>query len=211
MRSPLTERQNQVYEFLRAYLRDHHMPPTHAEIGRALAIRSSNGVHKLLKALESKGYLHRTPRAARGITLLDDELALEEGPPLLPLAGRARSSNPESLRRRPSGALYVDPRLLGRADPDACLLARAGDDGMVGTGLYKGDLLVIEEVEWRALKNGETVAVLLGELLVARRFDVANGRLHFRPSDRSYSEDVCPPDDPDCYVIGRILSVMRKL
>jgi repressor LexA len=69
----------------------------------------------------------------------------------------------------------------------------------------------VEEVDWKALDNGETVAVLLGETLVARRFDFANGRLHLRPADRTYSEDSYPPGDPDCHVVGRVLSIMRTL
>jgi repressor LexA len=218
MRVRLTERQNQVYEYVRTYVRKHRKPPTLKEIGDDLAIRSTNGVHKLVSALVQKGYLRRKANEARGIALVgedEDPFALGEGPPVLPLISRTRSDDPGGLRRRPGGALYVDPRLLrgraGAADPDDCFLARAGDDGMVGAGIYKGDLLVVEETDWKRLDNGETVAVLFGETLLVRRFDFANGRLHFRPADRTYSEDVYPPGDPDCHVVGRVLSIMRTL
>ena len=218
MRTRLTERQNQVYEYIRDYVRKHRKPPTLKEIGASLAIRSTNGVHKLVTVLEQKGYVTRKPNEARGIALVgveDDPFAFDEGPPVLPLVSRTRSDDPGGLRRRPGGALYVDPRLLkrraGAADADDCLLARAGDDGMVGAGIHKGDLLVVEEADWKALDNGETVAVLFGELLVARRFDFANGRLHFRPADRTYAEEVFPPGDPDCHVVGRVLAIMRTL
>lgn len=210
----LTERQNQVYEFIRAYIRERGKPPTIHEIGRALAIRSTNGVHKLLKALEQKGYITREPHAARGIGLVDtgdDPFAFDEGVPSLLLVSRTSSERPDSLRRRPRGALYVDPRLLGEAEEDACLIGRAGDDGMNGAGIQKGDYLVIEEVPWQEIRSGEVVAALVGEALIARRFDAANGRLHLRPADRTYSEEAYPPDSPECHVIGRVLSVMRKL
>lgn len=215
MRARLTERQNQVYEYIRQYVRTHRKPPTLAEIGHDLAIRSTNAVYKLLAALEKKGYITRTPNVARGIDLVgtdDDPYAFDEGPPSLPLVSRTRSEAPERLRTRPRGALYVDPELLGRGtDPDSCLAARAGDDGMNAAGIHKGDFLVVEEVDWRDLRNGETVVVLLGERLVARRYDFANGRLHLRPADRTYGEEVHPPGSPECHIVGRLLSVLRRL
>ena len=212
MRTRLTERQNQVYEYVRAHVRAHGKPPTLKEIGQALAISSTNGVHKLLTALEQKGYLRRTPKESRGLTLMDeDRLAAESEVPYLPLIARGSSRDPEHLRPRFGRALYVDPLLLDRADPEACLVARAGDDGMNGDGVRKGDFLVVEEVEWQRLRNGELVAALFEERLVARRFDAANGRLHFRPADRTYSEEVFAPGDVQCYVVGRVLAVLRKL
>jgi len=213
MRERLTERQNQVYEYVRAHVRRHGKPPTMVEIGRALAISSTNGVHKLVTALEAKGYLRRTPKESRGLTLVgEDASPTSEGEvPYLPLIGRATSRDPDHVRPRFGRALYVDPLLLDRADPDACLVARVGDDGMNGDGVRKGDYLVIEEAPWPQLRNGELVAALLEDLLVARRFDVANGRLHLRPADRSYAESVHPPDDPACLILGRVRAVLRKL
>ena len=211
MRSRLTERQNQVLEFVRAYLREHRKPPTYQEIGDALAIRSTNGVRKQLLALEDKGYLRREPRAARGLFLLDDEpdpFALDAGPPTLPVVSRTRSDEPEALRSRPAGSLAVDPRLLGRADPDRCLLARAGDDGMNGDGIRKGDLLLVEETD--ALSSGSVVAALVGDQLLARRYDFANGRVHLRPADRTYGEETFAPGDPGCHVIGPVLALIRR-
>jgi len=214
MKGRLTARQNEAYEFIRAYQRRHHKPPTLQEIGEALGIRSTNGVFKLLRALEKKGYLRRDPGAARGLHLLDsdDPFALTDEVPSLPVISRTASHEPERLRARPAGFLSVDPFFLPRGlDPDACLIGRAGDDGMSGEGIFKGDLLLIEEVPWRTLNNRELVACLVGELLLARRFVFANNRIHLQPANRTYLEEVFPPDDPGCYVVGRIRAVFRRL
>ncbi len=215
MRARLTERQNQVYEYVRSHVRAHGKPPTLKEIGEALAISSTNGVHKLLVALEQKGYLRRTPKESRGLTILGEDVrggGAESEAPYLPLmAARASSRDPDHLRPRFGRALFVDPAFLDRADPDGCLVARAGDDGMNGDGVRKGDYLVIEEVPWREVRTGELVAVLFEDQLVARRLDVANGRLHLRPADRSYGEAVHAPTDPACHVVGRVRAVMRRV
>lgn len=211
----LTQRQNEAYEFIRGYVDQHRKPPTMKEIGNALGIASTNGVYKLLQALEKKGWIKREKHAARGIELVGDEqdpFGMDGGLPSLPVVSRTPSDQPEQLRERPRGTLSVDDRLLRNADdPNACLLGPAGDDGMNGSGIYKGDLLVIEEMSWNALDNGTLVAALIEDKLLPREFYFANNRIHLRPADRHYTEETYPPDHPDCYVIGPLLGLIRTL
>ena len=210
----LTERQNRVFEHIRAYFREHSKPPTLKEIGDALSIRSTNGVSKHLHALEQKGYIRRIPNEARGIALVDtgdDPFAFDAEVPSLLLVSRTDSAQPKKLRSRPRGFLYTDPLLLDRADEDACLIGRAGDDGMSDVGIFKGDYLVIEEQKWRRLSDGAIVAALVGDALIARSFSFLNGRLHLQPANKSYTKEAYPIRSEECYVIGPVLSVMRKL
>lgn len=214
MKDRLTERQNEGYEFIRAFMREERKPPTLREIGDALGIRSTNGVSKLVRALEKKGYVEREAHAARGLRLAEEErdpFSMDTGPPDLPVVSRTPSDRPGELRKRPSGYLSVDPYLLREAsDPEACLVGRAGDDGMNGDGIRKGDFLVIEEGPARQLSNGDMAAFLVREELRARRFFYANGKLHLRPADRHYTEETFPPGDPGCHPIGRVLGLFRS-
>jgi repressor LexA len=210
----LTERQNDALEFIRGYTRERGKPPTLREIGEALGMRSSNGVHKLVGALEAKGYLRREPNVSRGLVLASDEGDAFDlgGGSSLPLLGRVSSHEPEALRRRPRSWVQVDPRLLGTGvDPAACVIAVAGDDGMVGEAIRKGDLLVVEEVDRRALAAGETVVAILEEQTVARRYAFSAGRIHLRPTERSYADETFAPDDPGCHLIGRVVLVIRRM
>jgi len=210
----LTERQNQAYEFVREFMRTHRKPPTLQEIGSALGIQSTNGVYKLLKALEEKGHIEREPHAARGLRLVDaddDPFSMDATLPNLPLISRTASDQPARLRDSPRRYLSVDPSLLGRVREDDCLLALAGDDGMNGDGIHKGDLLIIEEVPWQRLRREEIAAFLVGEELRVRRFVFTNDRIHLRPSDRHYTEEMFAPNDPGCHVIGRVIGLMRRL
>ncbi len=213
MKARLTERQNEAYDFIHSFMRRHRKPPTLQEIGQALGIKSSNGVFKLVQALEQKGYVERERHAARGLRLVDDEVfALDEGTPTLPVIRRAASDQPDQLRRRPSKYFAVDPFFLHKTDdPEACLIARAGDDGMNGDGIRKGDFLIIEERPWQEMQNGELAAFLVREELQVRRFYFANEVIHLRPADRTYTEETFPPEDPHCYVVGQVLGLMRRL
>ncbi|MFB6247753.1 MAG: LexA family protein [Salinibacter sp.] len=213
--SPLTQRQNEAYEFIRGYMDQHRKPPTMAEIGDALGISSSNGVYKLLRALEKKGWIEREKHAARSIQLTEEEqdpLGVGGTLPRLPVVSRTASDHPERLRDRPRRLLSIDNRLLRTAtDPDACLIGLAGDDAMNGAGIHRGDLLLIEEKNRANVDNGALVAVLLGDRLLPREFDFANNRIHLRPADRHYTEETFPPGHPGCYVIGPLLGLTRTL
>ena len=219
MRGRLTERQNQLYEFLRSYIRDNGRPPYIREIGEHLAIKSTNGVYKLLGTLETKGYIRRTPNEVRGIEILgddEDEFDASDDTPRIQLAKSTQVENARRPYPRSASSYRVDPKLLGLdrdADLAGCLIVRAGDDGMNKDGIWKNDWLVVEEAEWPTLINGELVAVVFEGPLrtVARRFDFVNARLHFRPSDRNYSKEVVMPDDDETFVIGRIRTVIRRI
>lgn len=213
VRPHLSERQNQVYEYLRSFIREHLKPPTYKEIADDLSLASTNAAHKLVSTLERKGYVERTPRVSRGIRLTktDDPFILTETPPILPFAGDANSVDPQKLHHHLRGAMVTDTRLLGSATPDECLIVVSTDDGMHGIGIRKGDFLVVEETAWQRLLNGELIAALVGDQMRARWFDFAQGKFHLRASDRTYRDEAYPIDSDRCHVIGRVLSVMRKL
>lgn len=215
-KEPLTQRQNEAYEFIRGYLDRNRKPPTLKEIGDALGISSTNGVYKLLRTLEKKGWIERKKHEARSIRLMEqdrDPLGMGGGAlPSLPIVSRTASDEPERLRERPTGTLSVDDRLLRKAeDPEACLIGQAGDDGMNAAGIHKGDLLLIEEMDWADLENGTLVAALVETQLLPREFYFANRKLHLRPADRHYAEETFAPDHSGCYVIGRLRGLIRTL
>lgn len=214
MSEPLTERQNEAYEFIRGYIRDFSRPPSMKEIGRALGLRSTNAVFKLLRALEKKGYITREPHEARAITLTGADGGLpdlDEFVPRLPLASGRPGRTVDDLRRAARAFLALDRYFLARGrDQDACLLVRAGDDGMHREGIQKGDFVLVEEVPWTALQADERVAAQVGGQTLIRHFRVANEKIHLRPSDRSYTEETFRPDSPELLVIGRVLAVLRR-
>jgi repressor LexA len=154
----LTTRQREVLEYVRAHARREGKPPTIQEIGRALALRSTSGVHRLVSVLVERGYLTRAPRESRGVAVPE-------------LAGASWSSLP-LLGTTPGETVVVDGRMLGSADPDRCLVAPAGAD-YAGAAVREGDLLVIERSPASALRANELVAVRRVGSVVARLVDEA--------------------------------------
>src|SRR5271165_1592301 len=88
--SQLTERQREIYEFIREKIEDRGYGPTVREIGLGFDIKSPNGVMCHLKALEKKGLIKRTGFQARAIQLTDHR----RGSAGLPLLGLVAAGSP---------------------------------------------------------------------------------------------------------------------
>ena len=209
----LTERQNQIYEFIRSHLQDEGIPPTVDEIRQRLALVSTSGVHKHLVALEKKGVLVRIPNVSRGLRLLakeGDAFANEQSAPSLPLIPQMAASQP-GLLRRGKEFIKVDLTLFPQSNPDACLVGRAGDDGMAEEGIHKGDYLVIEETGNRSLESGTLVAAFVNATLMVRRVEFGSSRVEFVPKAKHYTTKSFVFGSPAYYVIGPVRTVLRRL
>lgn len=61
----------QVYNFIKDYIREHTYPPTLKEIGKGCFMSRTNAT-RYVDILQAKGRIARNPKLSRGITLLDD-------------------------------------------------------------------------------------------------------------------------------------------
>lgn len=82
----LTSTQQSTLDYIRAYIVEHGFPPSKRDICRAFNLRSTNAAHDRIVELEKQGYIHLTPRVARGIRLAEGfpvsntQLYVIEGP-----------------------------------------------------------------------------------------------------------------------------------
>src|SRR5207244_9964662 len=88
--SQLTERQREIYDFIKDKIEGRGFGPTVREIGEGFDIKSPNGVMCHLKALEKKGLIKRTGFRARAIQLVEHQLHTVE----LPLLGKVAAGTP---------------------------------------------------------------------------------------------------------------------
>lgn len=72
-RPRLTSRQQAVLTFMRRHVAELGYPPSIREIGREVGLKSTSSVHHVLRALDMKGYVQRSPEKVRALTLLHAE------------------------------------------------------------------------------------------------------------------------------------------
>ena len=72
----LSDKQQQILEFIKRRILDKGYPPAVREICEAVNLRSTSSVHSHLETLERKGYIHRDPTKPRAIEITDDDFNL---------------------------------------------------------------------------------------------------------------------------------------
>lgn len=145
----LTPQQHKTLKYIRSYLERSPHGPTIQEIGDAIGVKSKGAVHRLVMALESKGYLERSPRSWRGLRPVCDS-----GENTLPLLGRIAAGRPiEAIPGEDE--INVVEMLLG---PRRFAL-RVKGDSMIGAGILDGDTVIVKQSETAA--DGDIVVALI--------------------------------------------------
>jgi repressor LexA len=198
----LTNRQKEIFDFIKRYLRKHGYPPTVREIGKALGLHSPSTVHAHLAKLEASGLLRRDPSKPRAIELMVDKVkrAVRPGTPLV---GNVAAGAPILAEENIEDYLQV-PSVIGGEDDDDYVL-RVRGDSMVGAGILEGDYVVVRPAQ--TASNGEIVVALIeDEATVKRYFKERNGvRL------QAENPDYEPIRSKDAKVLGKVVGVFRKV
>jgi repressor LexA len=202
MPTPLTTLEREILDYLVEYVRAHTYQPSIREIGARFHIKSTKTVSELLQSLADKGWVERDPSRSRGVRLLGLELRADVvSVPHIDV----HLSNP--VLRDPIDNLSLDRRIVGSS---ACFMISMVGDSMRDSGIWDGDLLLVEPVTLSELDDGDlTVARLAGETGV-RRFVrrgedglLDGGHIDLPPTvltGRSAAE-----------VLGRVVAVLRRL
>ncbi|TAM47047.1 MAG: transcriptional repressor LexA [Gammaproteobacteria bacterium] len=150
-----TDRDREIYDFVRAYVARHGYAPKLREIGQATGIRSRGTVHRHLRALESEGLLAIEPDVARGTRLKGRTSAAPSY--ALPLLGRIAAGQPiEAIEGQDE--IDLSEFFVNRNR----FVLKVQGDSMIEDGILDGDMVVVEKRE--TADNGEIVVALIDGL-----------------------------------------------
>lgn len=172
----LTARQAQVLRMIREFVEAHGLPPTRAEIARALGFRSPNAAEDHLRALARKGVIELLPGASRGIRI--QESASEVG---LPVVGRVAAGNPILATEHIEDHYRLDPGLF---HPRADYLLRIQGMSMREAGILDGDLLAVHRA--REAANGQIVVARLEDEVTVKRFRRQGNKVWLLPENPEF-------------------------
>ena len=216
--SPLTARQQEIWQFLVDYVDRHGYPPTVREIGEAVGLASPSTVHAHLANLERAGLLRRDPTKPRALDLIGhrresrgfdenrDEPAGEPELAKLPLLGQIAAGSPLLAEENIEDELAVPEPLGRRAD----FLLRVKGESMIDAGILDGDILCVQRAQ--DARNGEIVVALVGDDEFA---DEATVKTFYREGDRvrlQPENDALEPIYADfVQILGTVTGVFRTL
>ena len=208
----LTERQQQIWDYLVEYVDGHGYPPTVREIGEHVGLASPSTVHAHLANLERAGLLRRDPTKPRALDLIGHrrESRAEEpaAPELakLPLLGQIAAGGPLLAEENIEDELAVPEPLGRRAD----FLLRVKGESMINAGILDGDILVVQRSQ--DARDGEIVVALAGDdesadEATVKTFYREAGRVRLQPENELFE----PIYADHVQILGRVVGVFREL
>ncbi|MFW6365200.1 MAG: transcriptional repressor LexA [Spirochaetota bacterium] len=201
MSRELTDRQREIFNFIKESIHSSGFPPTIREIGGRFNI-TVKGAYDHLKAIEKKGYLQCSSNKSRAI-----ELIREVGSPdgeqdtvTIPLVGRIAAGEPLLAEENIEEYLSL-PRPSFTSGKYFAL--RVHGDSMIEKGIFDGDIAVIRKQE--NANNGDVVAALIDDEATLKTFSIESGVLKLIPANEAYQ-----PIMPDnCHILGILAGIFR--
>ena len=216
----LTRKQHELLTYIQDRLQDTGVSPSFEEMKEALALKSKSGVHRLISALEERGFIRRLPNRARALEVLRTAdakagVAALPKPPLtipeaandsvieLPLHGRIAAGMPiEALEGQ--STLPVPAALLGPGEHYALEVA---GDSMVEEGILDGDYALIRKTD--VAREGEIVVALINdEEATLKTFRREGSMVRLDPANRNYDPQRYRPEQ--VVVQGRLSGLLRR-
>jgi repressor LexA len=200
---PLSPRQQQILELIGRFIADAGLPPTRADLARALQLRNRAGLDQHLRALERKGHLRLEPGIARGIHLArrTDRAARAL---LLPLYGRVAAGVPTLAQDNIEEELAID-RALFR--PAADFLLRVHGQSMRDAGIADRDILAVHRSSEAA--NGQIVVARLGDEATVKYYHRRGAVLRLEPANPDFAVLEVDLRLQSCQIEGIVVGIVR--
>ncbi|WP_126174911.1 transcriptional repressor LexA [Tsuneonella rigui] len=223
----LTAKQRELLQFITVRLEDSGISPSFEEMKEALDLKSKSGVHRLISALEERGFIRRLPNRARALEVIrqpedsvaaprvranDNVVPLRRPEPArqpandiieLPLHGRIAAGVPiEALESH--STLPVPAALLG---PGEHYALEVSGDSMIEAGIFDGDFALVRKTD--VARDGEIVVALVrDEEATLKYLRRENGMVRLDPANGAYEPQIYRPGEVK--VQGKLAGLLRR-
>jgi len=219
----LSERQQNILQFMVGYMNDNGFPPTIREIGEATDIQSTSVVNYNLNKLVDAGYIERTDKKSRGLrviaripgTTAARTVRMAEQRTAVPMIGQIVAGVPVEVPEEvghyydEEDMLELPPYLLKGIDPTQVFALTVKGDSMIDAMVGDGDIVILRHQQ--TASNGDMVAVWLPEKgeTTLKYFYKEGDRVRLQPAHPTM--DPIYVDARNCEIRGKVLSMIRQV
>lgn len=223
----LTRKQQELLLLINKRLEEDGISPSFDEMKDALGLKSKSGIHRLIKALEERGFIRRLPNRARALEVLKlpdavvgqpvgarvIEADFSRGRPTaapssneveIPMHGKIAAGTPIEAIENANSYVSIPPNLLGLGDHYAL---EVSGDSMVDLGILDGDTVIIQKCD--TARPGEVIVALVdGEEATLKTLRRDGVNILLEPANRQYDTQVLDPSQ--VRVQGRLAGLLRQ-
>jgi repressor LexA len=228
----LTAKQHELLLYIQRKLEETGISPSFEEMKEALDLRSKSGVHRLISALEERGFLRRLPNRARALEVLrqpedakaggaraaansNDTVARVTMPPRVAPASIANDIIEIPLHGKIAAGVPIEALESDRTLPVPAALLGAGEhfalevsgDSMIEAGILDGDYALVKKTD--TARDGEIVVALVrDEEATLKYLRRENGMVRLDPANAAYDPQVYAPGEVQ--VQGKLAGLLRR-
>ncbi len=226
----LTRKQHELLMFIHERIKESGVSPSFDEMKDALDLASKSGIHRLITALEERGFLRRLAHRARALEVVKlpesaTARAVRAPQPFkpqvvqgskpapipaandsqsLPVLGRIAAGTPIAAIQHEQDRMTVPADLLGNGDH---FVLEVQGDSMIEAGILDGDFVVIKRAD--TATSGEiVVALVMGEEATLKRLRRKAGSIALEAANPKYQTRVFGPDQVE--VQGKLVGLIRR-
>lgn len=228
----LTRKQHELLRFIQERLQESGVPPSFDEMKEALDLRSKSGIHRLITALEERGFIRRLPNRARALEVIRQpeqsagpargkfSPSVIEGslgkvrptssddevamPVAVPLMGRIAAGVPREAIESRMSTVSVPPEMLARGEHYAL---EVRGDSMIEAGILEGDLALIRKGD--SAETGDIVVALIDdEEATLKRLRKRGTSIALEAANPAYETRVLGPDR--VRIQGKLIGLIRR-
>ncbi len=226
----LTRKQHELLMFIHERIKETGVSPSFDEMKDALDLASKSGIHRLITALEERGFLRRLAHRARALEVVKlpeqatagaarghqpfrpqvistpapTPVAVANDAQSLPVLGRIAAGTPIAAIQHERDRMTVPADLLGSGDH---FVLEVQGDSMIEAGILDGDYVVIKRAD--TANSGEiVVALVMGEEATLKRLRRKAGSIALEAANPKYQTRVFGPDQVE--VQGKLVGLIRR-
>ena len=224
----LTRKQHELLMFIHERIKETGVSPSFDEMKEALDLASKSGIHRLITALEERGFLRRLPHRARALEVvrMPEEATpgtrgrtpfkpqvIENARPAaaladndvreLPVLGRIAAGTPIDAIQHERDRMQVPEALLGAGEH---FVLEVQGDSMINAGILDGDQVIIRRAN--TANSGEIVVALVGEEATLKRLRKRGASIALEAANPAYETRIFGPDQVQ--VQGRLVGLIRR-
>lgn len=197
----ISEKQQQILDYLKTSIVTRGYPPSVREICDAVGLKSTSSVHAHLETLEKNGFIRRDATKPRAIEICDESFrTIRANVVSVPVVSKAVAGEPLLA---PENIQSYLPLPAGDAPKGTCFALRVHGSSMIKAGIFNGDYIFVNATS--SAENGAIVVALIGDSATVKRFYKEEGRIRLQPEN----DEMDPILVDGCTILGKVFGVYR--
>ncbi|HIX67158.1 MAG TPA: transcriptional repressor LexA [Candidatus Anaerostipes excrementavium] len=202
-REQLTDKQQQILEFIKHRILEKGYPPAVREICQAVQLRSTSSVHSHLETLERKGYIRRDPTKPRAIEIIDDDFNLARKEIVhIPIVGTITAGEPILAVENIEDYFPMQPDFISSKNT---FMLHVRGESMINAGILDGDMVIVQQQP--TAENGDIVVAMIEDSATVKRFYKEDGYCRLQPENDSMDPIIVP----EVSIIGKVIGLYRSI